>query len=82
MTIETSHCFVNSSRDAEIARDLPPLSGIVRDPADDVILACAVAGNAEAVVTRDKDLLSLGSYESTLIMTPEEFRQGLRRRTP
>jgi putative PIN family toxin of toxin-antitoxin system len=65
---------------ADIPSNLPPLAGIVRDPADDVILACAVAGNAEAVVTRDKDLLSLGSHRSIAIMAPEELRQRLRSR--
>ncbi len=43
--------------------DLPPLTGIVRDPNDDMILACAVAAGASHVVTRDNDLLALGVYE-------------------
>ena len=42
-----------------IFSDLPPLTGIVRDPNDDMILACAVAASAAYVVTRDLDLLSL-----------------------
>src|SRR5438552_7122475 len=43
--------------------DVPELRGIVRDPNDDMVVACAGAGNACYIVTRDKDLLSLGAYE-------------------
>jgi uncharacterized protein (DUF4415 family) len=46
---------------------------IVRDPNDDMILACAVATSASHVVTRDDDLLSLGTYEGIAIVTPEAF---------
>jgi uncharacterized protein len=63
---------------ALVVSDLPPLSGIVRDPNDDMILACAVAVSASHVVTRDDDLLSLGSYEGSAIVTPEAFLTLLR----
>jgi putative PIN family toxin of toxin-antitoxin system len=63
---------------ALIVSDLPPLSGIVRDPNDDMILACAVATSASHVVTRDDDLLSLGTYEGIAIVTPEAFLTALR----
>jgi len=63
---------------AEIVRDLPSLAGVVRDPNDDVILACAIKGQAAAVITRDKDLLSLGSHQGIAVITPEIFRQQLR----
>lgn len=63
---------------ALIVSDLPPLSGIVRDPNDDMILACAVAVSASYVVTRDDDLLALGSYEGSAIVTPEAFLALLR----
>jgi predicted nucleic acid-binding protein len=36
-----------------------------------MILACAVAASASHVVTRDDDLLSLGTYEGVTIITPE-----------
>jgi putative PIN family toxin of toxin-antitoxin system len=61
-----------------IISDLPPLTGIVRDPNDDMILACAVAASASHVVTRDDDLLSLGTYEGVTIVTPEAFLTLLR----
>ena len=58
--------------------DLPFLAGIVRDPNDDMIIACAVAASAAYVVTRDHDLLSLASYDSITIITPEAFLALLR----
>jgi len=36
--------------------------GVCRDPDDDVILDCAVAGNADMIVTGDKDLLALDPF--------------------
>lgn len=57
---------------------LPPLTGIVRDPNDDMVVACAVAGSAAYVVTRDLDLLSLGTYEDIAMVTPESFLALLR----
>jgi uncharacterized protein len=61
-----------------IFSDLPPLTGIVRDPNDDMILACAVAASAAYVVTRDLDLLSLDTYEGIAMVTPEAFLALLR----
>jgi len=49
------------------------LSGICRDPNDDFILECAAAGHADAIVTGDKDLLSLGTYRSIMILTPRQY---------
>jgi len=49
------------------------ISGICRDPKDDFILECAVAGNADVIVTGDKDLLSLGMYGSIRIVTARQY---------
>ena len=58
----------------------PPTPGAVpRDPDDDMIVACAVAASAEYIVSRDRDLLSLGSYHAIEIIAPEEFIQIVRR---
>ena len=63
---------------ADPVRDLPPLAGVVRDPEDDVIVAAAVAATANYLVSRDKDLRALGSYQGIAILTPEVFRGLLR----
>ncbi|MDX2223183.1 MAG: putative toxin-antitoxin system toxin component, PIN family, partial [Rhodospirillaceae bacterium] len=41
-----------------------------RDPADDAVLAVAVAGNADAVVSGDADLLDLNAFDGIPIVTP------------
>jgi putative PIN family toxin of toxin-antitoxin system len=63
---------------AEVLRTTQPLTGVVRDPEDDMILACAVDGRADTIVSRDKDLLSIGTFQSVPIISPEVFRQQLR----
>jgi uncharacterized protein len=61
-----------------VVSDIPLLTGIVRDPNDDIIVACAVAANADFLVSRDKDLLTLSSYESINMLTPEPALRLLR----
>jgi uncharacterized protein len=59
---------------------LPPLTGIVRDPNDDMVLATASAAYAAYIITRDLDLLSLQTYEGITLFTPEAFMAILRER--
>lgn len=61
-------------------RDLPGLTGVSRDPKDDVIIACALRARAQYLVTRDDDLLSLGTYRRIQMITPEAFSEFLRAR--
>ena len=46
---------------------------ITRDPDDDKFLDAAISGNATHIVTGDKDLLSLGHFESVTILSPRDF---------
>jgi putative PIN family toxin of toxin-antitoxin system len=50
----------------------------VRDPDDAWVLASAVAGGAEALVTGDKDLLSLAKQAPVRILAPRELWQLLK----
>jgi uncharacterized protein len=59
----------------------PPTIQVVRDPNDDMILACAIAAKADYLIARDKDLLSLVEYEGIKILTPEAFLGVLRKST-
>lgn len=45
---------------------------VCRDPHDDMFLECAALAQAELLVSADKDLLTLGSYMETRIVTPAE----------
>jgi len=49
---------------------IPPT--VLDDPDDDHVLACALAGNAELVVSGDRDLLSLKTFRAIPIITPAE----------
>ena len=51
---------------------------VVRDPNDDMIIGCALAANADYLISRDKDLLSLGAHQGIAIVAPEAFLQILR----
>ncbi len=42
---------------------------VAADPDDDAVLACAVARNADAIVSGDRHLLALGSYRDIPILT-------------
>ncbi len=52
---------------------------VVSDPKDNPVLACAVDGRANFLVTGDRHLLRLKEYEKVRIVTPEEFLQILQR---
>ena len=49
------------------------LSVIEHDPTDDRYLECAVAGSADIVVSGDKHLLELATYQSIQILSPAGF---------
>lgn len=46
---------------------------VCRDPDDDWVLATALAGEAEAIVSGDEDLLVLGEYRGISILSPRRF---------
>jgi len=61
---------------------IEPLSApVCRDPDDDAILATAIAGRADLLVTGDKDLLVIGSYQGISIVTPADCLARLREPT-
>jgi predicted nucleic acid-binding protein len=45
------------------------VSGVSRDPNDDFILERAATGNADLIITGDKNLLSRKSFGTTWILT-------------
>lgn len=57
-------------RSAEIVAvsEIAPVVG--RDPADDHVIACAVAGGADFIVSGDKHLLDLETWEGIEILRP------------
>ena len=76
---ESVFAFTQGLRAAvRLVSDPPVISGVVRDPNDDMVIACAVVAQATYLVARDKDLLSLKQYQGIPIVTPEAFMQLLR----
>jgi hypothetical protein len=56
------------------------LHGLAPDPDDDKLLACAVEGGADYLVSGDKDLLNLGEHEGVQLVAPAEFIRRLEER--
>ena len=50
---------------------------IAEDPADDHVLACAVAGKASCLVTGDRHLLSLGQHRTIPLISLADFLKQL-----
>lgn len=66
--------LVRGLRRAAIVLDALPSIDLSPDPHDNPILAAAVAGRADYLVTGDRrDLLALGTVESTRIVTARAF---------
>ena len=53
------------------------LSGVCRDPKDDKFLACAVEGEADYLVSSDRDLLDLRRCQNVAIVNPGQFLLAL-----
>jgi putative PIN family toxin of toxin-antitoxin system len=48
----------------------------VRDPKDEIILACVAESGADVLVSSDQDLLVLGNFRGTPIVSVREFLDG------
>ena len=59
---------------AELPEVLPRIS---RDPDDDQVIACAVAGEADVIVSGDEDLLALERVGDIPILTVAQFLELL-----
>ncbi len=46
---------------------------VTDDPDDNKLLECALASGTKVIISRDKDLLRLGSWRGIMILTPETF---------
>jgi len=50
---------------------------IPADPTDDMVLACAIEGQADLIVSGDHHLLDLGEYQGIPIITARKFLEQL-----
>lgn len=58
---------------ATIAEPMEKIDIVKDDPDDNIILECAVAGNAHYIVTGDRHLLGLKEFRGIRILNPREF---------
>ena len=65
---------------AEIVRPARLRERVCRDKDDDVVLATALAGKAEVIVTGDDDLLVLKAFREIRILSPRRFLELIDRR--
>jgi uncharacterized protein len=57
----------------EVVEIAEEITGICRDPNDDIFLSCAAAGQVDAIVSGDKDLLLLISFGKIPILGANSF---------
>ena len=62
--------------------DAGTASGISRDADDDMFLALAATGRADAIISGDSDLLELVAHEGIPVLTPAQFLRQLRSSEP
>lgn len=78
LTEEVITSFVQKVRQASLVVSIEAnVGGVVRDPKDEMFLACAIAGSADYIVSGDADLLVLESYAGIVIITPADFLKRL-----
>ena len=61
---------------AEIVEPEEVLDVIAEDPDDNRVLECAVKGRADLIVSGDRHLLKLGSYQGIAIVTVRQFLES------
>ncbi len=66
---------ITKSSEIVVPQTIPDV--IKEDPPDNHILACALAGNANLIVSHDLDLLRLKKYGTIGIITPIDFLNTL-----
>ena len=66
-------------REATLTPVVVEIQSVASHPEDDVILAAAVSGHADYLVTGDAMLLRIGTYEGVAIVSPRELLEILHR---
>lgn len=61
----------------EMVKPAPLPKRVCRDPDDDVVLASALAGRADLIVTGDHDLLILKNFQRIRILSPRQVLEIL-----
>jgi putative PIN family toxin of toxin-antitoxin system len=74
VTVREVETFIdNLDTIAEITKGELVLNVIKADPTDNIILACAVEGGADFIISGDSHLLNLANFEEIEIVDPTTF---------
>lgn len=74
---EMADAIINILKIATITPGAEMVRGVAPDPGDDMVLSCAVEGRADFIVSGDRHLTGLESYEGIRIVAPAAFLQLL-----
>lgn len=70
--------IINLFRESVIVFSITPIEvANLRDPDDSVVLATAIAAQADAIITGDKDLLILDQFSNIPILTVQDFLNSM-----
>lgn len=78
MTKRDILCWVVEYSTIMLPRPLPSMI-VSADPSDDNVLACAVAADADVIVSGDKHVLALEEFDGIPIMRPAMFLKRIGR---
>ena len=78
VTVEIESLLNLLRHDAVMVSAAHPVDVIKEDPDDNKFLACAVAAEADYIVSGDGHLLNLGKYKNVRILTVNEFLKILK----
>ena len=73
LTDETFNSFINSITVHGRRVEVLTIVDVCRDPDDNLLLSVALDGKADYIVSGDKDLLDLISFQNIPIIKPAEF---------
>lgn len=79
LTPEAREFLVRLRASVRVAEPAALTSPVCRDPDDDIVLATALAGDADLIVAGDDDLLVMGSFRKIRIVTPRAFLEARHR---
>lgn len=74
----TEHWITKIVENVCIITTLPKMKGWSRDPSDNMFIHCALSGNADYLVSGDKDLLILKDTCPVPIVSPKEFLKEIK----
>lgn len=70
---ERTPLFLVYRQRARLVTPTPLPTPVCRDPDDDLVLATALAAEADVIITGDKDLLTLQTHATIRIRPPRQF---------